>query len=41
MAVLFFELGDQANSIAGTEGWRANGSNEGMSGRSKLDVHLG
>ncbi len=38
--VPFLELGNRENTIAGAEGWRANGSNEGMSGRSKLDFHL-
>jgi len=38
--VSFFEIGRPENTISGAEGWRANGRNEGMSGRSNLDSHL-
>ncbi len=38
--VSFSEMGRPGNAISGAEGWRANGSNEGMSGRSNLDFHL-
>jgi len=38
--VPFFESGRSRDSIAGAEGWRENGSNQEMSGRSKLDFYL-
>ncbi len=34
--VPFFELGLSGNTIAGTLGWRVNGSNEGQTGRLNL-----
>jgi hypothetical protein len=39
-SLLKFIFRVQGNSIAGAEGWRENGSNEEMSGRSKHDFHL-